>query len=972
MIFATITAQKAYPPLWFVSVHGDQSSIDVFLMIGFLLQRCFFALFLLGIFGWSYPTTAQSDPFFADSMQLVNTKKLLAQYEGRHLDSTRHFAGRIDQLLRKYPEKWAEERVANYLVWAEHHLWPDSALHYIALAETIMQRHAIPATSPLFHRITFARGIYLFNHGDFPLAKQAFAGFLGHADTTSDTDWDLRYLSLHHLGRIYHQKGSFDEALAWYDRAQNLLSPSRPYQFFLGHHHFYKALCLLDMNETKRALAALQHASEIFEFLQDDLWLDKTILATLRYYRQVDRLSEALLFVDQQLNDHEERFPGHVTLMLEKGELLTGQQQYDSAQQVFLQVATILQQSPHPYQYQKGRLHQLQARLQFKQQRYHEAQQSCQLALAQYNFPNEKNAEEQYMSASVAGLPQAAIFQTLQLKAAALHSAYQRDNAQLGLLQEALATYKKASRLIPTLITADYQSGRMKPWAETYRSFYDDAIMVAYLLDSLHRFSGKYVEPALQLIEQSKATTRLNRLLENNTAQWESLPPELAAMSNQYRRALIYYRDLWSSFTAETSPQQLAHWAAGWQKAQAAYADHLRVLSQAHPHFYNKRMAQPDISLPRIRSITSAEQRTLLLFFMGADHYYTITFDDDRYQFLRVSKRKNFDNNLRAILAFDTLPFFTQKQMITYQALSHQMYRDLMGPLAIHRRKITVIPDGALAHLPFEALVVNLAEHDHSPLHYLVFDKTINYAYSLAVLQANHDLPHFDTRSVIAFAPGNYDQFGMVPLKGVPGHLRFLERQFNCKRVADEKANILSFTDQWMRMPHNIVVLAAHATAGPAPKIYFHDTTFHQQQWYAHHMQANLMVLTANKNTSWQFETDESVMCQAEGPTIAGIPATISTMWSVHHRATINVLENFYLHLASGKNKDEALGQAKVDYLKSCHQDGYLSAPHFWAGIVLMGQTEPLYTKSYLLPIAIFLLLVGFAWAWKRHQQEIK
>ena len=69
---------------------------------------------------------------------------------------------------------------------------------------------------------------------------------------------------------------------------------------------------------------------------------------------------------------------------------------------------------------------------------------------------------------------------------------------------------------------------------------------------------------------------------------------------------------------------------------------------------------------------------------------------------------------------------------------------------------------------------------------------------------------------------------------------------------------------------------------------------------------------------------------------------------------------SFYKYLKSGKQKNEALQLAKLDYLKNTN-DAELKHPFYWAGFVVSGDIEPITNSNRKWPYAISsIFLIGF------------
>ncbi|HRP45567.1 MAG TPA: CHAT domain-containing protein, partial [Ginsengibacter sp.] len=74
------------------------------------------------------------------------------------------------------------------------------------------------------------------------------------------------------------------------------------------------------------------------------------------------------------------------------------------------------------------------------------------------------------------------------------------------------------------------------------------------------------------------------------------------------------------------------------------------------------------------------------------------------------------------------------------------------------------------------------------------------------------------------------------------------------------------------------------------------------------------------------------------------------------------LLDMFYENLLGGMEKDDALRAAKLEYLRN--EKGRTANPHFWAGLVIMGDTSAIaleekdYTWNYILE-GLALMLAG-------------
>jgi CHAT domain-containing protein len=118
------------------------------------------------------------------------------------------------------------------------------------------------------------------------------------------------------------------------------------------------------------------------------------------------------------------------------------------------------------------------------------------------------------------------------------------------------------------------------------------------------------------------------------------------------------------------------------------------------------------------------------------------------------------------------------------------------------------------------------------------------------------------------------------------------------------------------------------------------DGYLHLYELYNLRLRANLAVLSACQTGIGKNVKGEGMMSLARGFAYAGCPSVVMSLWSIDDKATSMVVSGFYNGLAQGKPKDVALRDAKLTLIHS--RDPILSNPYYWAGLVVIGNTEPI------------------------------
>jgi tetratricopeptide (TPR) repeat protein len=263
--------------------------------------------------------------------------------------------------------------------------------------------------------------------------------------------------------------------------------------------------------------------------------------------------------------------------------------------------------------------------------------------------------------------------------------------------------------------------------------------------------------------------------------------------------------------------------------------------------------------------------------------------------------------------------------------------------------RLIIVPDGALAVVPFDALPVR----DHL----LVERAAVSYMPTAATLlrdpvRPRRWIPPWRLQ-LRAFADPRIadDADDASPRRG-----RLDASADEARQVASElpgkstlhlgtdnrKAYLFAATE---RAP--ILHLATHAIADASAleqsRIVFSPATgstagadylFLREAYGLPLDGVELAVLSACETERGRFVGGEGVENFSRAFLAAGARSTVTTLWRVADRPTANFMQVFYHHLQRGAPRDEALRRAKLRFLESGTD---LADPHFWAAFALTG-----------------------------------
>jgi CHAT domain-containing protein len=413
--------------------------------------------------------------------------------------------------------------------------------------------------------------------------------------------------------------------------------------------------------------------------------------------------------------------------------------------------------------------------------------------------------------------------------------------------------------------------------------------------------------------------------------------------------------------------------------AKKRHLDFLARLEQKYPDYFSLIY---DTQVAGIDDIQQKllEDNILLEYALTDEAVFLFVISPDNAHFLRFNKENQLNDRIVSLRSA-----LLQKDYQRYVETAHSLYQQLMqqaeGEMAAVKKMI-VVPDGMLALLPFEILltdtVANISE-DYSALPYLLHKHQICYNYSATVALATKAKKSNAARiEVLGFAPdftssGGQDfiiastayedtiRGALVPLEGAEAELSSLSGLFDGSYFFRQEATEENF--KRMAAHSRIIHLATHAVADDNDpmysRLYFtkadtlqEDGILHTYELYNLKLNAALVTLSACNTGLGKIQQGEGIVSLASGFAYAGCPNIVMSLWPASDKATARLMEIFYQGLSEGLPKDEALYQAKLQYLSSADQ---LSAnPYFWGSFVFVGDPIPLKaTMSVRMVVAI-------------------
>ncbi len=488
-------------------------------------------------------------------------------------------------------------------------------------------------------------------------------------------------------------------------------------------------------------------------------------------------------------------------------------------------------------------------------------------------------------------------------------------------LAYALKSFLAADKVIDQMRLKQVNEKSKLFWREKTRKMYEHAVETCYLLND--------VDHAFFFLEKSRAVLLNDKL--NELGARKTLAPE-----DQVRD--LELRGQWqitqTSLQKENlHPDERDELQERWYATQQELKTHTENLKKKYPYYFRYKLDTTAVTLSDMRRGLAKEDQTFVEYFTTDDAVYILVVAADTSVFKKVNY-PNLKEDVNSFLTFCSNAGLLNSSYPDFLRLSHFLYKQLFQQLPVLTKRVVVSFDDYF--IPLECLIKDATANNS----FLLRDHVFLYVYSGDFLLREGNNGKLDN-SMMGVAPVSYQsQANLSPLKGAEESLKNILANFSQSfSLTRETATKQSFLEIFPK--YAIVHVYSHAmadNAGEEPRLFFHDQPVMMKDLHLlPEVKTQLMVLSGCQTGVGKAIRGEGVLSLARGFAAAGIPSTITTLWSVDDRVTYRIMENFYRHMRLGNSSDEALQKAKLDFLDQ--YDGENELPYYWAATVALGKS---------------------------------
>ncbi|MEI7586990.1 CHAT domain-containing protein [Runella sp.] len=365
-------------------------------------------------------------------------------------------------------------------------------------------------------------------------------------------------------------------------------------------------------------------------------------------------------------------------------------------------------------------------------------------------------------------------------------------------------------------------------------------------------------------------------------------------------------------------------------RTEFAYRELIDQLKTEHPAFGAQLAAEPVLNVDSLRA-SLPDSAAILSFFDTGNRYLLLTTTRKGIELNEIPCDTAFKNLLSGFIQRLSDRSAQENDPERYYQDAWLLYQKLLPAKALAGiRSLTIIPDGALCYLPFEALLTQAYKGSYARAPYLMRAYNVAYNWSAAIpLQAGKG-----GRGMLQVAPfTNSARDGLAVL---PNSRLEADNHIHLQSLTDSAASAAAFSEK--SSDYMVLHIATHAQAGGQnlPRVEFFDRSLSAQEIYGLRLNASLVSLSACETGAGKYAGGEGVLSLARAFAAVGARSLVASHWTVNEFSTAQLFKSFYTYLFAGQTKSASLRAAKLAYLDSETPDAR-KAPFYWAAFTLTG-----------------------------------
>jgi len=492
------------------------------------------------------------------------------------------------------------------------------------------------------------------------------------------------------------------------------------------------------------------------------------------------------------------------------------------------------------------------------------------------------------------------------------------------------------------------------------RKIYEQAVITAiglsYITTDKHE-KETYKEKAFIFAEKNKAAVLSDAVTAAEASSFSGIPKEITDKEKHYK---IEISGIEKSIALAVNNKEISRLNQKLFDLNNELRNFNKQIEKDYPKYYKSKYKSSTFKLKDIQKNLD-DQSAVRSYFIGEFYIIIFTITKDA---LYIGYSEKPDDLYSMIKEFNiNITSGYTSSFPKYLKSAGELYKILFPDIIPENiNKLTIIPDGIINLIPFEALITETYTGDinnFSEYPFLIKKYQFNYDYSADLLLKSYNEKNKTNNSFdwLGIAPvfnkaGSTVISGMsvTPLPGSEKEVDLIDSIFVKKNMAVEEVLNNNATESYVKQAnlknfkyihiatHGIVNIAEPKLSGLIfyPEKDRNDGILYSGEIYNLELNADLVVLSACETGIGKISKSEGVIGLSRALMYAGAKNIIVSLWKVSDESTTDLMVDFYTNLITDKKvKTEALYNAKIKMIKS---GGNYAHPFFWSPFVLIGR----------------------------------
>lgn len=546
-------------------------------------------------------------------------------------------------------------------------------------------------------------------------------------------------------------------------------------------------------------------------------------------------------------------------------------------------------------------------------------------------------------------------------------------------LEQAHAYYGTAMDLVDGMRRQYSTDGSKFILAEQSKMIYAKACRTALELFALTK-DTKYQEQAFLAADRSKANALMEQLFDREAKHFAGIPDSLLQQENRLLSAIasleirIQKQDDGDGNT-EILRKKLQSELFDVKVQHQKLVDYLE---QQFPQYHALKYADYTLTVKDVQRNVRRDE-VLIEYLIDGPTIYSFAITESGIVSVSIPHSARIEQSIDRFTSS-----LKKYEPDAYHASGRYLYTQLLKPLERvlqGKRRVTIVPDGMLHYVPFEALPsrpYGTDRSDFTSVPYLIRRYDVNYSYSAAFSGQMESTRDQTSMSFAGFAPvfrdstknGDFlanrsfvEESGLSDVRSITLN----GKTFNELKYSEEELLSIGSSFQSHSLPYknflhtsatetnfklfcgtyDVVHVATHGFMNeknpklsavlfsqPQEPTATDDGILYLNETYALDLKADLVVLSSCESGLGTLVQGEGMMALTRGLFYAGAKNIVFSLWKVSDKQTYLLMDEFYKQLLSGKSYASSLREAKLKMIASKES----AFPSKWSGFVLIGK----------------------------------